>query len=277
MTTPRSRVPDVLAVALLVVAAIAVLGPILFSVLTSLRTPADLAGRGVLGVPQSLTLANYRDLFTTSTGFRSAIGVTALVTAVVVVTQVSSSVLAAYAFARVRFPGRQALFWLFLGTLMVPGVVTMIPLYLAFAKIGLANTFWGIALPGMFSSPYAVFLLRQHFLRIPQELIDAARVDGAGHGRMLLQLVVPLSRPVIATLVVITVVAHWNDFMWPLIVTNGADWQVLTVATAGLQTQYSANWTLVTAATTVSVVPLVALFIVFQRQITRSLAIPGVS
>lgn len=269
------RLIDGGAYVLLVFSSALVLGPLALSVLTSLRSPADLALRGVLQIPQALTTQNYVDLFAAGPGFRGALGTTLLVTLVIVVTQVTVSILAAYGFARIRFPGRDVLFWLFLSTLMVPAIVTMIPLYLMFAKAHLINTFWGIALPSMFASPYAVFLLRQHFLRVPRDVLDAARIDGAGHGRLLWTIVVPLSRPIITTLVVITVVAHWNAFLWPLIVTNGSDWQLLTVATASLQSQYSANWTLVTAATTLSLLPLIVLFIVFQRHVTDSLAIQG--
>jgi multiple sugar transport system permease protein len=269
------RLLDAGAYVLLTLSAVVVLCPLLLSLLTSLRSPADLARVGVLRFPRELTLQNYVDLLTVNPGFRTAIWVTLLVTVVIVATQVTASVLAAYAFARIRFPGRELLFWTFLGTLMVPAIVTMIPLYLMFARAHLINTFWGITLPTMLASPYAVFLLRQHFLRVPRDVLDAARIDGAGHGRLLWTIVVPLSRPIITTLAVITIVAHWNSFLWPLIVTNGADWQLLTVATANLQSQYSANWTLVTAATTVSLLPLIALFIVFQRHITDSLAIQG--
>ena len=146
---------------------------------------------------------------------------------------------------------------------------------LMMAKMGLNNTFWGIVLPFVFASPYAVFLLRQSFRQIPQEIIDAATMDGAGQIRILFSIVVPVSKPIISTLVLITVVSQWNSFMWPRIIAATRP-RVLTVATAALQSQYNANWTYVMAATTIALVPLIALFIVFQRHIVESIALTGI-
>lgn len=121
------------------------------------------------------------------------------------------------------------------------------------------------------SPPYAIFLLRENFRGVPSELMDAMRIDGAGTLRLLRSLVVPLNRPIIVTLMLITVVTHWNSFLWPMIITSGPpEWRVITVATSALQSQYNNNWTLVMAGTTIAMLPLVILMIVFQKQITRS-------
>lgn len=191
--------------------------------------------------------------------------------AVILVGQIVFSILAAYAFAYLQFPGRDVLFWAFIATLLVPQVVVVVPLFLAFQQMGLRNTFWALVLPFVFGSPYAVFLLRENFRSVPQELLDAMRVDGAGHLRMIRSLVVPLNRPIIVTLIVITVVTHWNSFMWPLIITTGDTWQTLTVATSALSTQYNNNWTMVMAATTLAMIPLILLYLVFQKQVAQSI------
>jgi multiple sugar transport system permease protein len=128
----------------------------------------------------------------------------------------------------------------------------------------------------VFGSPYAIFLLRQYFRAIPQELIGAARLDGANTLDIIVHVMVPMSRPVLATLTLITIVSQWNNFMWPLVASSGRSWQVLTVATANLQTRYNAQWTLVMAATTLAIAPLVVLFVIFQRQVLRSIAWTGV-
>jgi multiple sugar transport system permease protein len=154
-------------------------------------------------------------------------------------------------------------------------VVTIIPLYTIFSQLGLRNTFWALVLPFVFGSPYAIFLLREYFRSIPADLISAARLDGAGTLRILWSVVLPLSRPILATLTIITVVSHWNNFLWPLIITSGPTWQTVTVATAALQSQYNGNWTLVMAATTVAMAPLLVLFAVFQKSIISSIAITG--
>jgi multiple sugar transport system permease protein len=260
---------------LLVVAAIVTLGPFLLSAMTAFKTPAQFAQQSSLALPNPWTLDNLANILTGPAEFGRAIGVTVLVAVFLVVFQLLFSILAAYAFARVEFPGRDALFWVYLSTLMVPAVVIVIPLYLMMTQLGLRNTFWGLVLPFAFGSPYAIFLLREYFRGIPQDLIDAARLDGANTLDILVEVVVPLSRPIIATLVLITAVSQWNNFMWPLVITSGNNWRTVTVATASLQSQFNGNWTLVMAATTLALVPLVALFLVFQKQIVQSIAITG--
>ncbi|WP_420111010.1 carbohydrate ABC transporter permease [Pseudactinotalea sp.] len=249
--------------------------PFVLSFATSLRTAPQYASSSPWSLPIPATLANYAALFGDRVDLTRPIGITLLVAAFTVATQLTFSVLAAFAFARLRFPGRDALFWVYLGTMMVPGAVTIIPLYMLMVEVGLRDTFWGLALPGMLGSPYAVFLLREYFRGIPQDLVDAARLDGATLPDILVEIILPLSRPILATLVLITVVSEWNAFLWPLVITSGERWRVLTVATAALQTQYNGNWTLVTAATTVALLPLLVLFLVFQRQIVRAIAITG--
>jgi multiple sugar transport system permease protein len=130
-------------------------------------------------------------------------------------------------------------------------------------------------LPYVFGSPYGIFLLREYFRGIPGDLLDAAKLDGAGTLRILWHVVVPVSRPILATLAIITVVTHWNNFLWPLVITSGRQWQVLTVATSALQSQYNSNWTIVMAATTIAILPLMILFLAFQRHVVRSITITG--
>jgi multiple sugar transport system permease protein len=260
----------------LVAAALLTLAPFALSVVTSLKSPEQFASTSPLSLPNPVTLENYTTLFDGSrVNFGSALALTAAVVVVVLIGQLVFSIMAAYAFARLEFRGRETLFWVYLGTLMVPPVVTVVPLYLMMVQLGLRNTFAGLVVPYLLGSPYAVFLLREFFRGIPSEITDAARIDGAGTWRTLVHIVVPLSRPVIATLAIITVVTHANNFLWPLIVTSGDDLQVLTTATASLQGRFNANWTLVTAATTVALLPLMAVFLAFSRRIVDSIQITG--
>ncbi|MFP5021337.1 carbohydrate ABC transporter permease [Pseudonocardia phyllosphaerae] len=275
MSTPRrSRVADAGIYLLLLAGAVLTVAPFLLSVLTALKSPNQFSAQPVLTPPAPPTGANVAELFSRY-DFVVPVAVTAQVVVVILVGQIVFSILAAYAFARLEFPGRDAVFWLYLATLMVPQAVTIVPLYLMMAGAGLRNTFWALVLPYVLGSPYAIFLLREYFRGIPQDLIDAARLDGCGTLGTLRHVVVPMSRPIITTLAVITVVTHWNNFLWPLVITAGPRWQVLTVATAGLQSQYNGNWTLVMAATTLATIPLVLLFLVFQRGIVRSITITG--
>lgn len=260
---------------LLAVGLVITVAPFVLSVLTAFKTPEQFANQSALSLPSPFTGANFGSLFSGDRNFVAPVVVTAQVVVVVVIGQLLFSVLAAYAFARIEFRFRDALFWVYLATLMVPQVVTIIPLYTMFSQLGIRNTFWALVLPFLFGSPYAIFLLREYFRSIPEDLISAARLDGAGTLRILWSIVIPLSRPILATLTIITVVSHWNNFLWPLIITSGKTWQTVTVATAGLQSQYNGNWTLVMAATTVAIAPLLILFAIFQKNIVSSIAITG--
>ncbi|WP_111720275.1 carbohydrate ABC transporter permease [Homoserinimonas sp. OAct 916] len=274
----RTRTPAIVTAGIylgLLVGAAVTLGPFLLSAMTAFKTPEQFAREDPLALPDPWSLTNMVSLITGPADFGRAIGVTLLMAVFVTVFQVSFSVLAGYAFARVDFPGREAMFWIYLSTLMVPAVVVVIPLYLMMVELGLRNTFWGLVLPFTFASPYAIFLLREYFRGIPQDVIDASRLDGANTLDTLVEVVVPMSKPIIATLVLITMVSQWNSFMWPLVVTSGSQWRVITVATASLQSQYNGNWTLVMSATTLALVPLILLFLLFQKQIVRSIAITG--
>ncbi len=257
----------------LAVGAVITLLPFALGLLTSFTSAHQFATGTPLQLPHPPTLANYVDL--AGAGFGRSAAVTALMTAVILLGQLTFSVLAGYAFARLEFPGRDSLFWVYVATLMVPGTVTVVPMYLMMAQLGLRNTFWALVLPFVFGSPYAIFLLRQHFRIIPNDLINAARLDGANTLDVIVHVVIPSSRPILASLTLITVVSQWNNFMWPLVITSGSKWRVLTVATADLQSRFNAQWTLVMAATTVAIVPLLALFVVFQRHIVASIVVSG--
>jgi len=257
----------------LVMAAVLTVAPFALGLLTSFTSAQQFATGTPLSLPSPPTMENYAAL--AGAGFGRALAVTALMTAIITIGQLTFSVLAAYAFARLEFPGRDALFWVYVATLMVPATVTVVPLYLMMAQLGLRNTFWALVLPFLFGSPYAIFLLREYFRSIPADLLNAARLDGANTLDVIVHVVIPASKPILATLTLITVVSQWNSFMWPLVITSGGRWRVLTVATAGLQSQYNAQWTLVMAATTVAIVPLVVLFAMFQRHIVRSIVVTG--
>ncbi len=272
----RNRGADLATYLVLLAGALLTLGPFVLSFMTAFKSPQQFAAEPALNLPNPFTVENFSTLFTGSYSFVSPIAVTAQMVGVILIGQLVFSIMAAYAFAKLRFRGRDALFWVYLATLMIPQVVIVIPLYVMMVQTGMRNTFWALVLPFMFGSPYAVFLLREHFRGIPDDLIDAARIDGAGDWRILWQIVVPLSRGIVSTLAIITVVSHWNNFMWPLIITTGRDWQVITVATANLQSQYNANWTLVMAATTVAMAPLLVLFGIFQRSIVESISLTGI-
>jgi multiple sugar transport system permease protein len=273
MTSPSRAVSNGVIYSCLAAGAVITIAPFALGLLTSFTSARQFNTESPLSWPNPITWENYARLG--DAGFGRAVAVTALMTAVILLGQLTFSVLAAYAFARLDFPGRDALFWVYLATLMVPATVTVVPLYLMMAEAGLRNTFWGLVIPFMFGSPYAIFLLREHFRTIPTDLVRAAWVDGASTLDVLVHVVLPASRPILVTLALITAVSQWNSFMWPLVITSGGKWQVLTVATAGLQSRFDAQWTLVMAATTVAMAPLIVVFVALGRHVVRSIVVTG--
>jgi sn-glycerol 3-phosphate transport system permease protein len=177
-----------------------------------------------------------------------------------------------YAFAFLSFPRKNLVFLLLLMALMIPDEFTVLPNFLTLANVGWTNTYQGLLLPG-FVSAFGTFLLRQHFLSLPREVLDAARVDGAGHLRTLWSVVLPMSRPVLATLVLLTVVQRWNDYLWPLIVTNSTEMRTLSVGIALLfQKETGTLWGVVMAGTLYVVLPVLILFLLVQRHIVEGIA-----
>lgn len=186
----------------------------------------------------------------------------------------ATSVLAAYAFARLPFRGREPLFLLYLVTLMVPQEVMVIPMFILMQQFGWTNTYQALILPWAFTA-FGTFLLRQFFLGIPIELEEAARVDGANRLRVLLQVVVPIARPAIAVLAVFTFINYWNSFLWPLIITNSMDMFTVPVGLNGFLGQQGNQWHLLMAAATISMLPTVVVVLLLQRHLVRGIAMSG--
>jgi len=250
-------------------------GPYLLAFFGAFKPSADLFTSSPWQPPHSLYTGNFSTVLFTD-GFLRYLENTIAVTVVLTVGQVAFGVLAAYAFARLEFPGRDGLFSLYLGTLMVPNVVTIVPLYTMMRQFGLTDTYWAIFLPYVLGSPYTIFLMRQYFRSLPAEVFAAARVDGCSDWQILTRILLPMGRPIIITATLIAFVFGWNNFLWPLIVTDSPDKQVLTTGIADLQSAFSENWNLVLAASLVALVPLLLIFVVFQKQIVRSIQLAGV-
>jgi multiple sugar transport system permease protein len=202
--------------------------------------------------------------------------VTAIVVVIVTTGQVIFSMLSAYAFARLRFWGRNTLFLAYLATLMVPNIVTLIPLFIVMKDLGWINSILGIAAPYMFGTPFGIFLARQFFLGIPHELLEAGRMDGATEWGVFWRIVVPISRPLVATLLIITSVQSWNNFLWPLIVGGTPRSTVLTVGIGDLSTAVVPAYGPMMAAAVVVLLPILCAFLLFQRRIVSSIALTGI-
>jgi multiple sugar transport system permease protein len=250
--------------------------PYVITLFAALKPESGVFGTPPWSPPHSFYPHNFTTVLSTD-GFARFLENTAGVTIVLTAGQVVFGVLAAYAFARLEFPGRDALFSLYLATLMVPNVVTLVPLYTIMREAHLVNTYWALFLPYVLGSPYTIFLMRQYFRSLPADVFAAARVDGCSELTIVTRILLPMGRPIIVTATVIAFVFGWNNFLWPLIVTDSPSQQVLTVGLAALQSYYIRHWNLVLAGSVVALIPLLLIFALFQKQIVRSIQLSGIN
>jgi len=225
-------------------------------------------------LPSTPTLEHYRALFTRLDLARAFANSALLATGVTLVSLLLNS-LAGYAFAKLRFPGRDRLFGLLLAAIVIPGQLSMLPLFLITRELGLVDTYLGAMIPGL-ASIFGIFLVRQYALSIPTTLLDAARIDGASEVRIYWSLVLPFLRPVLVTLAIFTFMGTWNDFLWPLIVLTDRDMHTLPVALATLLGEHVQDTELMMAGAVVTVLPVVGLFLALQRYYIEGIVTGGV-
>ena len=242
--------------------AAATLFPLVWMVTASLMPTGEATSAPHLW-PRAVTLEQYRTLFTRLPIARALANSTLLATAVTLISVLVNS-LAGYAFAKLRFPGRDGIFRALLAGLVIPAQVAMLPLFLLLRQLGLVDTYWGVIVPGM-ASIFGIFLVRQYALALPQSLLDAARIDGASEFRIYWSIVVPFCTPVLVTLAIFTFMGTWNDFLWPLIVLTGEDRQTLPVALANLAGEHVQDVELMMAGAVLTVLPVVVMFLALQR------------
>jgi alpha-1,4-digalacturonate transport system permease protein len=183
--------------------------------------------------------------------------------------------MAAYAFAKYNFRGRDGLFVMTLAMIMIPLQVILIPMYLVVSSLGLVNTYWGMIIPAA-ATPTGVFIIRQYMLTIPDELIEAARIDGAGEFRIFARIVLPLCRPALAVVAIFSILWRWNDFLWPLLIAQKEELYTLPVALALLNGQLVVPYNIVLAMSVMSIIPVLFMFVFMQRQIVQGIAQTGI-
>ena len=254
---------------------IAMILPFVWMLLGSFKTTAEIRQNPTQFLPESPTLDNYTQLFGRldfATYFANSIVVAVFVT----VGNIVFCSMVGYALAKLEFRGKKLLFALVLGTLMVPAVVTFVPLFVLMANLGLINTYPGLILPFLIT-PLGVFLMRQFMLSLPDELIEAARIDGASEWRIFLRVIMPLCGPAVATLTILTFLGSWNNFLWPLVAATTEGMYTLPVALALYSVgQNAAEYGLMMAGAVVVVVPVLAVFIVLQRYFVQGIALTGI-
>lgn len=252
--------------ALLVLAGVLFLLPSYWLFSSALKPSGDLYKFPPQWLPRQLHWQNFRNAWQAAP-FGNFLTNSIIVTAVGTTIKVSLATLTAYAFTFLRFPLKRTLFLFVLGTLMVPGTVTLLPNYLTAAHFGWVNTYAGLIIPDA-GSAFGTFLLRQHMMTLPSEIFEAARVDGASHLRILWRLVIPMSRPMMVTVTIVGLVEVWNSFIWPLVITNTTQMRTLPVGLLYLKSQEGYNdWGAIMAGSVMVALPMLIIFLFAQRQI----------
>lgn len=261
--------------AALIVFAILFALPLFWMVSTALKSDRQVLVFPPQWIPQPSVWSNFPDAWTFAP-FSTYLKNTLIITVTATVGQVVSASLVGYGFARLRFPGREQLFFLLLATTMLPYIVTLVPQFLIFRELGWINTFLPLTVPYFFGgSPFLIFLLRQYFRSIPMDLSDAARIDGDSEFGIFLRIVLPLAQPALVTVAIFSFLAHWNDFLGPLIYLNEESKKTLMLGLQGFIGQTEQRFQLLMAASTMVAVPTVVLFFIFQRVFIRSVVLTG--
>ncbi|MFQ5794998.1 MAG: carbohydrate ABC transporter permease [Candidatus Bipolaricaulia bacterium] len=245
--------------------------PVLWMVFTSFKEGSEAFSYPFRWLPTTWRLSNYRSVWEELPFARLYLN-SLIIAATVTVGQLFSGTLAGYAFARLRFPGRNLLFYLYLSSMMVPHHVTLIPSFLILKWLGLIDTYPALILPFL-AGAFGAFLMRQAFLEIPRSFEDAARIDGATRFQVLVRIMLPLVRPTLLTLAIFIFIWQWNSFLWPLIVTQRASMRTLPVGIASLRTEFGSDWPVLMAANVMIVLPMLALFFLAQRQFIRGITL----
>jgi len=249
--------------ALLAICLAATLLPFVWMLSTSFKDASEIYTKTPVFIPKAPTLQNYDQLFEKVDFIRNFINSIIVATGLTFLSLLINA-LAAYAFAKLNFAGREKIFSLLLLTMMVPGQVTMMPVFIILKSLGLLNSYLGLIIPGS-ANIFAIFMLRQFMRDIPGELIDAARIDGCGEFRVFFSIVLPLCKPVLVTLLIFNFMGAWNEFLWPLIIMIKEEKYTLPVALANLNGQFGTDWGILMAGSVVIVVPVIAVFLMAQK------------
>lgn len=265
--------PDLMVYLVLALCAVIVAAPFAYAISTSLKANSEVFEIPMRWIPPTLHWDNYTRPFQTTQLARQFLN-SVVVGFAVTFLNVITCTLAGYSFARFRYWGRDALFLAVLATLMVPIQVILVPLFALVQGLGWLNSYPGLIIPSA-TSAFGVFLMRQYFLTVPRELLEAARIDGASELRIFVQIAVPLVTPAISALIIFIFMNNWNSFLWPLLVTNKEEMMTLPLGIANFQSVYSTNFPQLMAVSLAATAPVLAVFAVLQRQFIQGMALTG--
>jgi len=260
---------------LMTLVALVVLIPLVWMLSTSLKPKSQLFSQTIDWIPRTITLENYSKILSNPSTPIDRWFINSLIIAIIhTVVTIALASMAAYAYARLTFPGRKVLFGLLLATLFLPGIMFLVPNFVTVHRLGLLDNFLGVLLPS-FAVVFPVFFMRQFFESIPHELEEAAKIDGASTFQVFYMIVLPLAKPALATLAVIEFLASWNDFLWPLLVLKDRQLQTLPPGLRTLQGAYTSEYGLMMAGAVIVAVPVLVLYVFLQRFIVQSVATTG--
>ena len=251
--------------------AVITLGPFIWSIITSLKPTSELNTFAVN--IKHLTLDNYKMIITKFPFLRRFIN-SAIVAVIVTLGNILFNSMAGYALARINFPGRNLLFMVVLALMMVPGQVVMVPTYILLSKLGWVNTYMGLTIPFL-TSNFGIFLMRQFFLSLPKELEEAATIDGLSRFGIFFKIVLPLSKPALATQFIFMFTGNWNSFLWPSLLTSSDDMYTLPVGLNSFYGQYYQFWNQVMAGAILLTLPTILIFLIFQRYFVKGISTTG--
>jgi alpha-1,4-digalacturonate transport system permease protein len=264
---------NVMRTVLLTVISLIIIAPVVWFVLASFKDLTELGARPPHILPKDWAFSNYSEAFKMYNYMRYFSNSLIVTVAATLLTLLINS-MAAYAFAKYNFRGRDGFFVLTLAMIMIPLQVILIPIYLVVSSMGLVNTYWGMIIPAA-ATPTGVFIIRQYMLSIPDELIESARIDGAGEFRIFARIVLPLARPALAVVAIFSILWRWNDFIWPLLIAQDEKLYTLPVALALLNGQLFVPENIVLAMSVMSIIPVLFMFVFMQRQIIQGIAQTG--
>ncbi|MDQ0876934.1 multiple sugar transport system permease protein [Paenibacillus sp. V4I3] len=259
---------------ILIVAAVVLMFPFVWMLSGSFKDNLEVVRMPPNLIPDTFKFSNYVEITKYFPIYRflgNSVGVSLVTTAA----QIVVCAMAAFVFAKIPFRGRETLFVLYLITMMIPMQVTMTPLFIVFQKLHLTNTYLGLILPGIFSA-YGTFLLRQHIMTIPDPLIEAARMDGASYLRVFVSIILPLSKPALATLAIFAFMASWNNFLWPLIITSDKELMTLPIGLSKLQGRWATEWNILMAGNVISFIPIFIVFLFASKYFIKGMTMSGV-
>jgi len=265
----------VLRYSVLILLAILFLFPLYWMIVSALKSPSEIFSIPPRWVPQHLSFENYIGAMKRAPFFGRWMLNSAFVSSTVTLIALLLHAMAAYSLARLRYPGRRVIFYVVIGTLMIPFVANMVPLFVLIKTFGWINTYWALIIPSI-PHAFGIFMLHQFYIGLPRELEEAAILDGCSYSGIFFRIVLPISRPVLAALAVFFFIANWNSFLWPLLVVRSETLKTIQLGLAGFVGPYENPWGFIMTANTIAILPTLVVFFILQKQLVASITITGI-